>query len=491
MGVLFCASYFNSAIIEQMDDPNLTPNNNNDVSLGNDEIQDVTSSEKVFDITSDMDIKPFQEKVENEEFYPPKKPVENQGIPAAPKIEIKQTPPIATEQKPNNSKEANTAFVYDFTQNTNKSADQNLQQEINASLVNVTGRGEKVVNTNVPQKEEEGKDYSSSLRPLRTYESDVAELLSRKKTSSVTIALAENKRNSGEESLSNNISENISQENSNAGKKILLILVSLILIGSGVVGAYFLFLKSPLAPATPVITVEKITSLVPNDAQVVISIDNLTPTDIQKKIQNEVEKVQEVDTIKEIVLTKTNNNVKSRVSGPEILKVMDITPPDILERSLSQDWMLGVYVNEEGYKDVFVLFTNNFFQNAFAGMLQWESVIADDIKQYLYYSSTPSGIANVSEGSELPPTSIDSELGTSTDDMELEDNAPKISKNFTIRGSFEDRIVRNKDERAFRTYDGDILFIYSFLDNKKLLLATKESTLSEILSRVEKDAFVR
>jgi len=110
--------------------------------------------------------------------------------------------------------------------------------------------------------------------------------------------------------------------------------------------------------------------------------------------------------------------------------------------------MLGIYTDNSGNKDVFVLTTINYFQNAFAGMLQWESVMPDDLEQY------------------LPINGI-------------------------IKGAFVDRIIQNRDVREFVTSDGKILFLYSFIDNTKLVITGSESTLMEILSRLEQKDFVR
>ena len=62
---------------------------------------------------------------------------------------------------------------------------------------------------------------------------------------------------------------------------------------------------------------------------------------------------------------------------------------------------------------------------------------------------------------------------------------------FALRGAFEDRILKNKDVRAFRTDDGAILFLYSFIDNSHLAIASDEATLIEVLTRLEKQALIR
>jgi hypothetical protein len=66
-----------------------------------------------------------------------------------------------------------------------------------------------------------------------------------------------------------------------------------------------------------------------------------------------------------------------------------------------------------------------------------------------------------------------------------------LKQYLTIRGKFEDRIIKNKDVRAFRTDEGTILFLYSFIDNTHLVVTDKESTLAEILTRLEKQSFIR
>ena len=137
-----------------------------------------------------------------------------------------------------------------------------------------------------------------------------------------------------------------------------------------------------------------------------------------------------------------------------MLELMDIPAPNILARSLTPSWMLGIFTDNANNKNPFIVVTNNFFQNAFAGMLAWENVMPDDLKQYLY-SSDP------------------------------------IFPYLTVRGQFKDRIIMNKDVREFVTSQGKTLFLYSFIDNSRLVIAGNEATLSEIIARLEKSAFVR
>jgi hypothetical protein len=376
------------------------------------------------------------------------------------------------------------------------------------------------------------KPEGDPIKPLRTYEGDVAEVLANRKSSTISIALAESRKNTGEERLSSNFD---AEDTSASKKKIFIALISLFLIGIGVVGAYYLYSISPLA-STPhaAQTIEAASSLIPSDAQRSISIDNMSSASVINAVRTEIAKPQDANTIKEIVLVQTENNQRFRVAAPDMIKTMDINVPDILSRTITDDWMLGVYADANGTKTAFVVVNVDYFQNAFAGMLQWEKLMADDLKQYLY-ENTPSDItaatqdtstnssstpinpleniegilpSTVSSTSSQPKTNthgILSEGGpertsdnspqtsfTSTTPSEITDQTTEINPGYAVlSGSFVDRIIQNKDVREFVTSDGNILFLYSFIDEKRLVVAGSEAALTEVLNRLEQQAFVR
>lgn len=363
------------------------------------------------------------------------------------------------------------------------------------------------------------------VKPVRTYESDVAEIMSHKKTSAASIAIAENEKQKGNESLGND------EPPSQAWKKISLTILSLLLLGGGAFGAYYLYSQSALAPVTPVVQQRKASpSIAPSDNQAVVTVDIKSLTSVMKGITNEINKGQTPNTIKEIIVATKDESAKLvRVPALEIIEVLGIKPPDILSRSLTDDWMLGVYNDQNNQKSIFVVGTTNFFQNAFAGMLQWERVMADDLRQYLYSEKiegisneiiVPSSpvINNLIQGidSILPPSqdssSTTNTISSSTNKMASTTNPKNLINNtststqdasttieivqplreyLTISGRFEDRIIKNKDVRAFRLNDGEILFLYSFFDNTHFIITDKETTMIEIVDRLEKQSFIR
>ncbi|MEI8327869.1 MAG: hypothetical protein WCG02_01920 [Candidatus Taylorbacteria bacterium] len=373
-----------------------------------------------------------------------------------------------------------------------------------------------------------------SIPTIRTYEGDIANLISRKGTSSADMAIAENKRRTGQDDVIANT------EPTHTGKNSLIAVISLLLIVVGMVGAYYLYSISPLAPSGTTATTQpaKIPSLVPSDTQFALPIDSLSANQVIKKIQAEVAAPKPANSIEEIVLYTTDaSGSKIRETAAQMIVRMDIPAPSALTRSLTPSWMLGVYTDENNGRNIFVVVENNFFQNAFSGMLSWEKVMPDDLKQYLY-SVVPAGIANTplisattasryanslqNLNSLLPTSTSTSTASTTSLATSTSTSSPATTKSrsatsttplatststsvattsivveapivpyFTLRGQFQDRMVKNRDVREFITVDNRTLFLYSFIDNSKLVIAPNEKTLAEILTRLEKRSFVR
>jgi len=351
-----------------------------------------------------------------------------------------------------------------------------------------------------------------NLKRLRTYEGDVAEVLANKKISTTSIALAEKRRETGEDRIGSAETssgaggslpgESGSEASSHAGKKILIAIASLVLVGIGVIGAYYLYSISPLSLGQRVAPQpQAVKSLVPSDTQVAIPIDGMAASAIISAVRSETAKSQSPNTIKEIILVETKNSQHFRVAGPDMANIMDTGAPNIVLRALSDDWMLGVYADPNGTKTVFVVATVDYFQNAFAGMLQWESVMADDLKQYLY-ASAPADIAaeavlanpmtatSTANASTTRTTASTTAVSTTSSFLPAQQYAT-INQPVILRGNFIDRIVQNKDVREFVTTDGKTLFLYSFIDNTKLVITGSEATLSEILKHLEQQTFIR
>ena len=126
---------------------------------------------------------------------------------------------------------------------------------------------------------------SPYLKPLRTYEGDVAEVMSHRQTSVASIAIAESKKMESEGTVIGG-----KPESSHSIKKIVIVLLSLIIIAVGVGGAYYLYSKSPLAKQGPVAAVQPQapSSIIPRESYVVIPVDNIGAAAIISQIQAKV-----------------------------------------------------------------------------------------------------------------------------------------------------------------------------------------------------------
>ncbi len=314
------------------------------------------------------------------------------------------------------------------------------------------------------QVEPENKQHSqfktdaTSQKPLRTYEGDVAEALARKKSSVMSMVVAENKRDTGSESISN-------KPPSQAGKKLLLVLVSFIFVGAGIAGAYYLYLQSPLVPDEPAKQAVKIASIVTPDSQKVISVNSMKRDQLITFLSSEFQKYEVgADKILELIPATTNGSTTLRVTGSQFINTLEFDMPDILKRSLTDRWMLGVHNSNE--QDLpFMIFTTDFFQNAFAGMLKWEPSMPENLANLLGFR----------------------DRAQSNDPL----STTSIASFFNIRGTFEDKTVRNRDVREFISERGEMLFLYDFIDENTIIIATSESTISALLDRIEKQTYVR
>lgn len=285
---------------------------------------------------------------------------------------------------------------------------------------------------------------------MRTYESDLAKALAQKKTSAITIAMAESKKKDGTDSISNVPAKNII-------KPLLLVLASLILLGGGVTGGYALYLKSPLARPKAIPIPSVLASLIPSDKKISLNTGILTGKDMVAELYSQISRhTLSSEKILEIEIADT---------ASDFIKKANVNMPDILLRSLTDRWMFGVYAEETGQQTPFVAFTTDFFQNAFAGMLSWEKTMAEDLSLLLNYKKRAVG---------------ESEKASST-----------VSSYYNIQGQFTDKQLRNRDVRAFTINNGELLFLYSFINKEMFVITATESTFLELIDRIEKHEYVR
>jgi len=302
-----------------------------------------------------------------------------------------------------------------------------------------------------------------SQKPLRTYEGDLAELMSKNKTSVATIAIAESKKNEGEEKISTEVRKNHT-------KQILLGFLSFALIAGGIVGGYYLYQKSSLAVPTPVQKTLPIFSIVRADRQIVLTIAGEKELELATKINETFSSIvgangENNQKIVEIILGEKKGEELNRISGSDFIKKASLKMPDALSRSLIDQWMIGTFIENDDNKIPFIIFKTDFFQNAFSGMLSWEASMPDDLADFLNFKDKARASENTASTS--------------------------IASYFSIRGKFVDKQIKNRDVREFINNQGEILFLYSFIDKDTIVFTTSEQALINIIGRIEKQTYVR
>lgn len=299
-------------------------------------------------------------------------------------------------------------------------------------------------------------------KPIRTYESDVAEALAKQQATLATMAIAESQKKTGSETISN-------KPPSQIGKKIFVSLLSIIFVAAGTAGAYYLYLQSPLVPDPRAVPVIKIQSLVTPDIHQTLKFGNINRESLISTINSEFNKYSlEPGAILELIPGQEIGSTTVRMTGSQFIETTGLRMPDILKRSLTDQWMLGVYSGTDlsmTQNFPFILFKTDFFQNAFAGMLRYEPDMIDDLSRILDYE----------------------------DKARIEDNisTTSIASFFGIRGNFEDRVILNRDVREFISERGELLFLYTFIDKDTLLITTSEVVIPAIIERIEKQTYVR
>lgn len=284
-----------------------------------------------------------------------------------------------------------------------------------------------------PQSEE------SSTKPIvRTYQSDLAAALKEKKGSIVSIAAAEEKRRQEHDT--------VFEPGTDAARKkkwLLVAAVSLGVVGVGVFGFLF-FGKQETAPtgAAPFVA----PNVIFVNSQREMSINGETRDTLVPKIAKEIQGANiRLDFIENIFFIKTTGGAKTLVPVRDFLSLsLEHVQPSLL-RSFEGDYMLGIHAFNGNIP--FLIIRLNSFENAFSGMLKWETFMADDL---------------------LPLF-----------------GKGEVLKTLTQAEHFEDYLFINQDTRVLRNKMGDIVLLYAFPDRNTLVITTSQDTFKELIDRLK------
>ncbi len=280
------------------------------------------------------------------------------------------------------------------------------------------------------------------IRNLRTYQGDVADAIKKQNASVLTITLAENRKRVKEETP-----ESI-HESSETSKRTWSVIASVVLVilGIGSVGGfYYLQQQAPVAETTPGPAPED--TIVGYNTKKGITTDGADRTKLLTVLNNE-RKTTEVkpNEIQYLYLNKANTTGLESITTRDLFSILRTKIPPATLRAFDTQFMFGFFRDE--LVRPFLLVHINSYDNAYDGMLKWESSIVEDIGSLFIV------------------------LGDSSD--------------FTTTDTsyaFEDETFANKDARVLKNDSGKTVFLYSFLDKDTLLITSNENTLKEMINK--------
>ena len=284
------------------------------------------------------------------------------------------------------------------------------------------------------------KNIKDSAPVIHTYSSDMADAIRTDEITAIKVALAEQQKHEREDFYNS--------AKATPTQKILWILGSIILIGGGIIGAYFLYQKkaADLAAIPAPINIDTVISY---DDHVFIDTTNTTTSnDVVNLLRPEIQKTQQSGTIHSIFLTKKNGTHQALLSPSDFLSALGTNAPIGLTDLFTDTYMLGTYQAQDtnNIRHVFLLLPVTNYSQAYAYMLKWEKTLLNDF---------------------FPLFHID----VSNDQKKL------------LQKPFDDIVINNKDTRVLYNNTGKPILYYLFVDNSTLLITDNDAAIKEIIAR--------
>jgi hypothetical protein len=188
---------------------------------------------------------------------------------------------------------------------------------------------------------------------------------------------------------------------------------------------------------------------------------SLIITNIQKKIELEnstrTHLIERVETARNTLELSAGSAAllqivrgESTLSAEDFLATLAPSVPQRLSRSVEPVYTFGFYQTASA-QEPFLVLSTTFFENAFAGMLAWESSMQTDL--------SPLFGTNPTTPDTLHP--------------------------------FTDIIIQNKDARVLYDINNNIALLYSFIDRETIVITTSIETFLEIFGRITSQQVVR
>lgn len=302
-------------------------------------------------------------------------------------------------------------------------------------------------------------DPQSPLKPLRTYKLDAQESVKANRTSLVTVAAAEERRRTSTVGPQLDVATRAPLP----WKRIVIGAVSVlfILLGGAAI-AYVVMGPPTVEPPTEV----QASTIMYVDGSTEVELQDLDHTALVQKLATLRDNAGlSLGLMREFFMTLPASETSASGEGAagkrlattqEVMALLSPNMPENLSRALQPEFIMGVHVFDGN--QAFIVFRTDAYQQAVAGMLDWEYAMRAELSPF--FNRNP-----------RPRTPGEQTNSTTT---------PRV-----IPSSFVDRVVRNHDARVLYNEAGDIILLYAFLDQRTIAVTTNESTLFELASRLK------
>jgi hypothetical protein len=286
---------------------------------------------------------------------------------------------------------------------------------------------------------------------VRTYKGDIESAIQASHLSSINIALAENEKL--REKIKNEPATPTTPSNYSTNK--IIIFISAILILTGIIGLTTLFLVKK-DNSLETIQVQTLPSLITTEFKDELDTSLIPKDRVARTLSSRLNDTQiTVNNFYNTYLTVGTGTQKRLASTGEFIALLGLTIPDIIKRTLLPDYMIGMYMF--GQNLPFVIFKTTYFENAYAGMFEWEKNLENDFKLLFRLPGyqEEGGILG-----ELTPTTVK---------------------------KFEDAVVINKDVRLIKDETGRTILLYGIVDKETVVITVNETAFKEIVNRLNKE----
>lgn len=275
---------------------------------------------------------------------------------------------------------------------------------------------------------EENKN-SNPIKALRTYQGDVEETLSKTKSSSATIMLAEQRKRESSPLLTQR-PKNLAIRN----KTFVVVGLSLLILGLIVVGSVYYFKSKE-----KVVVEMKTKAIIVYSAEKQIPSVGITREALINRYVSEKESFKMPPNSVLFLNIVDDSLVFTNID--EITKILTPRMPSELIRSLENKYMLGVYSFDSN--EPFIIFKVDDFPTAYSSMLKWEKDMVSDLGRIFQISKD--------------------ELGNET--------------------IFSDQTIKNKDLRILRNTSQKTVLLYSFIDKNTIVVTSNENIFNAIIGK--------